>query len=298
MTPKIPATRVDPLPAMLIEPIVRAALAEDLGRAGDITSDALISAGGRSRGRIVARESGRIAGIGAVEATYGILDPRVRVHVEAGDGCDVEPGDLIAEVVGETRTILAGERVALNFLGQLSGVATATVKLAKLCEGTKARVTCTRKTVPGLRALQKYAVRCGGGTNHRFGLDDAILIKDNHIASVGGVKAAVQRARHNAGHMVKIELEVDSLAQLEEALALGVDTILLDNMKPDRLREAVKIAAGRAVLEASGNVTEKTIAAIAATGVDLISSGAITHSAKCLDIALDLAPASDAPSST
>ncbi len=293
MMAKTPAIQVEPLPALLIEPIVRAALAEDLGRAGDITSDALISASGRARGRIVAREAGRIAGIGAVEATYKILDPRVRVHIQAGDGCDVEPGDLIAEVVGETRAILIGERVALNFLGQLSGVATATARLAKLCEGTKARVTCTRKTVPGLRALQKYAVRCGGGTNHRFGLDDAILIKDNHIASIGGVEAAVHRARQHAGHMVKIELEVDSLKQLEEALSLKVDTILLDNMKPEQLREAVRMTAGRAMLEASGNVTEKTIAAIAVTGVDLISSGAITHSAKCLDVALDLAPASD-----
>jgi nicotinate-nucleotide pyrophosphorylase (carboxylating) len=288
MTAKAPAVRVEPLPALLIEPIVRVALAEDLGRAGDITSDALITASKRSRGRIVAREAGRIAGIGALEATYKILDPSVRVHVVTGDGWDVEPGDLIAEVVGETRSVLCGERVALNFLGQLSGVATATAKLAKLCVGTKARVTCTRKTVPGLRALQKYAVRCGGGTNHRFGLDDAILIKDNHIASICSIEAAVQRARQHAGHMVKIEVEVDNLKQLEEALALKVDTILLDNMRPEQLREAVKVTAGRAVLEASGSVTEKTIAAIAATGVDLISSGAITHSAKCLDVALDL----------
>ena len=181
--------------------------------------------------------------------------------------------------------------MALNFLGQLSGVATATAKLATLCAGTKAHVTCTRKTVPGLRALQKYAVRCGGGTNHRLGLDDAILIKDNHIAAAGGVTAAVARARAHAGHMVKLEVEVDSLAQLQEALMLKVDIILLDNMKPEMLREAVKITAGRAVLEASGSVTDKTIAAIAATGVDLISSGAITHSAKCLDVALDLADA-------
>jgi nicotinate-nucleotide pyrophosphorylase (carboxylating) len=210
------------------------------------------------------------------------------VRIAAGDGCDVEAGEVIAEVVSETRNVLMGERVALNFLGQLSGVATATARMAKLCEGAKARVTCTRKTVPGLRALQKYAVRCGGGTNHRFGLDDAILIKDNHIAAVGGVDAAVRRARSHAGHMVRIEVEVDNLKQLEEALALKVDTILLDNMTPDLLREAVKLTAGRAVLEASGNVTEKTVAAIAATGVDYISSGAITHSAKCLDVALDL----------
>ena len=288
MTVKSPVVKVEPLPEVLIEPAVRLALAEDLGRAGDITSDAIVSATKRSRGRIVAREAGRVAGIEAARLVFKILDPRMRLHVEAGDGCDVEPGDLIAEIVGETRTVLSGERVALNFLGQLSGVATATAKLVKLCQGTQARVTCTRKTVPGLRALQKYAVRCGGGTNHRFGLDDAILIKDNHIAAVGGVGPAVLQARQHAGHMVKIEVEVDNLQQLEEALALKADTILLDNMKPEQLREAVKIVAGRAVLEASGNVTEKTIAAIAATGVDLISSGAITHSAKCLDVALDL----------
>ncbi len=289
MTARAPIIRVEPLPALLIEPAVRLALAEDFGRAGDITSDATIDPAKRSRGRIVAREAGRIAGLDAVWTVFKILDPRMRLHVEAGDGCDVQPGDLIAEVVSETRTVLMGERVALNFLGQLSGVATATAKLVKLCEGSTARVTCTRKTVPGLRALQKYAVRCGGGSNHRFGLDDAILIKDNHIAAVGGVEAAVVAARRHVGHMVKIEVEVDNLKQLAEALALKVDTILLDNMKPEMLREAVKLTAGRAVLEASGNVTEKTIAAVAATGVDYISSGAITHSAKCLDVALDLA---------
>jgi nicotinate-nucleotide pyrophosphorylase (carboxylating) len=285
---KSPTVKVEPLLELIFEATVRNALLEDLGRAGDITSDATIAATSRSRGRIVAREAGRIAGIEVVRLVYKILDPRAQLHVEAGDGCDVEPGDPIAEIVSETRTVLMGERVALNFLGQLSGVATATAKMVKLCAGTKARVTCTRKTVPGLRALQKYAVRCGGGTNHRLGLDDAILIKDNHIAAVGSVEAAVTRARQHAGHMVRIEVEVDNLKQLEEALALKVDTILLDNMKPEMLREAVKITAGRAVLEASGNVTDKTIAAIAATGVDLISSGAITHSAKCLDVALDL----------
>jgi nicotinate-nucleotide pyrophosphorylase (carboxylating) len=290
MTARTPVVAVEPLPPTLIEQPVRLALAEDLGRAGDVTSAATIDAKARCRGLIVARQAGRIAGIDAVRTVFEVLDPRMRLHVEAGDGCEVQPGDLIAEIVSETRTVLMGERVALNFLGQLSGVATATAKLVKLCEGTKARVTCTRKTVPGLRALQKYAVRCGGGSNHRFGLDDAILIKDNHIAAVGGVSAAVQAARRHAGHMVKIEVEVDSLDQLEEALALKVDTILLDNMSPAMLREAVKITAGRAVLEASGNVTEKTIAAIAATGVDYISSGAITHSAKCLDVALDVSP--------
>lgn len=286
---KTTAVAVEPLPSLLIEPAVRAALEEDLGRAGDITSDATIPAAQRSRGRIVAREDGRIAGIDAVRTVFRLLDPRMRLHVEAGDGCDVEAGDLIAEVVSETRTVLTGERVALNFLGQLSGVATATAKLVRLCAGTHARVTCTRKTVPGLRALQKFAVRCGGGSNHRFGLDDAILIKDNHIAAAGSVAAAISAARKHAGHMVKLEIEVDNLRQLEEALSLRADTILLDNMAPEMLREAVRITAGRATLEASGSVNERSIAAIAATGVDYISSGAITHSAKCLDVALDLA---------
>jgi len=285
---KTPIVVVEPLPEVLIEPPVRLALLEDLGRAGDVTADATIPARQRSRGRIVAREAGRIAGIDAVRTVFKVLDPRMRLHVEAGDGCDVGPGDLIAEVVSETRTVLMGERVALNFLGQLSGVATVTAKMVALCAGTHARVTCTRKTVPGLRALQKYAVRCGGGFNHRFGLDDAILIKDNHITAAGSVTAALTRARARSSHMVKIEIEVDNLAQLEEALAQRADTILLDNMKPEQLREAVRITAGRATLEASGSVNEKTIAAIAATGVDYISSGAITHSAKCLDVALDL----------
>jgi nicotinate-nucleotide pyrophosphorylase (carboxylating) len=285
---KAPAVAVEPLPTLLIEPAVRLALAEDLGRAGDITTDAIISPTSRTRANIAAREAGRIAGIDVVRAAFKIMDPRMRLDVNIGDGCDVEPGDVIAEVLSETRTILTTERVALNFLGHLSGVATATAKLVKLCEGTKARVVCTRKTTPGLRALEKYAVRCGGGMNHRFGLDDAILIKDNHLAAVGGhIDTAVELARKHAGHLVKIEVEVDNLTQLEAALALKVDVILLDNMTPDQLREAVRITAGRAKLEASGNITAETIAAVAATGVDLISSGAITHSAKCLDLGLD-----------
>jgi nicotinate-nucleotide pyrophosphorylase (carboxylating) len=284
---KSPVVAVEPLPAVLVEPIVRAALAEDLGRAGDITTSAIIPVGQSARGRIVAREAGRIAGIGAARLAFKLLDESVRFEIEAPNGADVAAGDTIAVVEGSARALLSGERVALNFLGQLSGVATATAKLVKLCEGTKARVTCTRKTTPGLRAMEKHAVRCGGGFNHRFGLDDAILIKDNHIAAAGSVTNAITRARAHNGHMTKIEVEVDNLAQLEEALSLKADTILLDNMTPERLREAVEIAAGRATLEASGNVNEKTIAAIAASGVDYISSGAITHSPKCLDIALD-----------
>ena len=227
------------------------------------------------------------AGIDAVRAVYKILDPRMRLHVEAGDGSDVAAGDLIAEIVSETRTVLSGERVALNFLGQMSGVATATAKLVSLCAGTHARVTCTRKTVPGLRALQKYAVRCGGGFNHRFGLDDAVLIKDNHVAIAGGVRPAVERAKASVGHLVKIELEVDTLDQLAEALPLGLDAFLLDNMTTDQLRKAVAMIDGRALTEASGRVTPATAAAIAATGVDLISIGWLTHSAPILDIGLD-----------
>jgi nicotinate-nucleotide pyrophosphorylase (carboxylating) len=285
---KKPVITVEPLPVVLTESIVRAALVEDLGRAGDITTNAIIDSGQRAKGRIVAREAGRIAGIGAARLAFKLIDDGVRFDVAAPNGADVAPGDVIATVEGPARALLTAERVALNLLGQLSGVATATAKLVKLCEGTKARVTCTRKTTPGLRAMEKHAVRCGGGVNHRFGLDDAILIKDNHIAAAGSITAAVTRARAHSGHMVKIEVEVETLAELEEALALKADTILLDNMTPERLREAVKVAAGRATLEASGNVNEKTIAAIAATGVDYISSGAITHSAKCLDVALDL----------
>ncbi|MBI1213880.1 MAG: carboxylating nicotinate-nucleotide diphosphorylase [Alphaproteobacteria bacterium] len=285
---KKPATPVEPLPNVLIEPIVRAALAEDLGRAGDITTNAIIPASQRARGRIVALRAGRIAGIGAAGLAFTLLDQSIRFEIEAPNGAEVAAGETIAVVEGPARALLTGERVALNFLGQLSGVATATARLVKLCEGTKARVTCTRKTTPGLRAMEKHAVRCGGGFNHRFGLDDAILIKDNHIAAAGSVANAITRARAHHGHMTKIEIEVDSLAQLEEALSLKADTILLDNMPPERLREAVKLTAGRATLEASGNVSEKTIAAIAATGVDYISSGAITHSPKCLDVALDL----------
>ncbi len=215
------------------------------------------------------------------------MDPTIKVTVRAPDGADVEPSETIAIVDGPARPILTAERVALNYLGRLSGIASATAKLVALVEGTKATVVCTRKTTPGMRVAEKYAVRCGGGRNHRFGLDDGILIKDNHIVAAGGIKNAITAARARAGHMVHVEIEIDDLDQLEEALKLGANSILLDNMKPEALREAVKRTAGRAILEASGNVTADTIAAIAATGVDLISSGAITHSAKCLDVGLD-----------
>lgn len=287
MTAKTPVVAVEPLSPLLIEPAVRAALLEDFGRAGDLTTQATIPASATAHGIIAAREPGRIAGLDFALTAFRLMDPAIRIAVRAPDGADVAKGDVVAIVDGPARPILTGERVALNFLGQLSGIATATAKLVKLCEGTKARVVCTRKTTPGLRAFEKYAVRCGGGHNHRFGLDDGILIKDNHIVAAGGIANAIKAARAHAGHMVHIEVEVDSLDQLDKALELGANSILLDNMKPDTLREAVKRTAGRAILEASGNVTADTIAAIAATGVDIISSGAITHSPKCLDLGLD-----------
>jgi nicotinate-nucleotide pyrophosphorylase (carboxylating) len=215
------------------------------------------------------------------------MDPNLKVAVQKPDGSNVKLGDVVASIEGSARAIITAERVALNFLGHLSGIATATREIARAIEGTRARVCCTRKTTPGLRALEKYAVRAGGGMNHRFGLDDAVLIKDNHIAVAGGVRTAIERARARAGHMVKVEVEVDTLAQLEEALATGVEVVLLDNMTPAQLAEAVKLVAGRAITEASGRVTAATAPAIAAAGVDLISCGWITHSAPCLDLGLD-----------
>jgi nicotinate-nucleotide pyrophosphorylase (carboxylating) len=272
---------------LLIEPIVRRALEEDLGRAGDITTNLTVPEGQHARAKIVARMAGTISGLIAAEIAFGLVDPRLTFIAEASDGARVEAGAALAIVEGPARGLLTAERVALNFLGHLCGVATATQALVDAVKGTKARIVCTRKTTPGLRVLEKYAVRCGGGFNHRFGLDDAVLIKDNHIAAAGGIKPAVERARAGTAHMVKIEIEVDTLAQLEEVLALGVDTILLDNMSTDDLKRAVAFAKGRAVLEASGNVTLATVRAIAETGIDYISSGAITHSASNLDVALD-----------
>ncbi|MGH6871021.1 MAG: carboxylating nicotinate-nucleotide diphosphorylase [Rhizomicrobium sp.] len=273
--------------ALLFEPIVRHALEEDLGRAGDITSDLILAADAKANVKLAARKPGTVAGLIAAECAFRLVDPSLKFAAKLPDGSRVRKGDVLAAIEGHVRSILTAERVALNFAGHLSGVATATRALVDAVKGTKARIVCTRKTTPGLRILEKYAVRCGGGFNHRFGLDDAILIKDNHIAAAGSIRAAVTRARAGIGHMVKIEVEADTLEQLEEALALGVDTILLDNMSPPRLKHAVKLAAGRAVLEASGNVTLATVAEIAATGVDYISSGAITHSAPNLDLGLD-----------
>jgi nicotinate-nucleotide pyrophosphorylase (carboxylating) len=272
---------------LLIEPIVRHALEEDFGRAGDITSELTIEAGARATAKLAARKAGTIAGLITAETAFRLVDPSLTFTYEKPDGSTVAAGTTLAVIEGPARAVLSGERVALNFAGHLSGVATATHALVEAVAGTKAKIVCTRKTTPGLRVLEKYAVRCGGGLNHRFGLDDAVLVKDNHIVAAGGIKPAVERVRAGIAHMTKIELEVDTLEQLEEALALGVDTILLDNMPPDTLRRAVAMAKGRAVLEASGNVTLATVRAIAETGVDYISSGAITHSAPNLDLGLD-----------
>lgn len=281
------ASSLVPLSPLLYMPLVHRALAEDLGRAGDITSDSIIPETATVRVTLHTRQAGRLAGIDIAEAVFRLVDPRLQVEKFRRDGDALAAGDVIATIAGPARGALTAERTALNFLGHLSGVATATARMAAAAGGHKARICCTRKTIPGLRALQKYAVRAGGGANHRFGLDDAVLIKDNHIGVAGGVRQAITLARAHAGHMVKIEVEVDTLAQLAEALLEKPDIILLDNMSPDMLREAVRITAGRVMLEASGNVNLATVAAIAAAGVDLISVGALTHSSACLDLGLD-----------
>jgi len=272
----------------LIEPIARAALAEDLGRAGDITTDAVVPADAEVTAVIVARQAGVLAGLEAGLLAFELLDPGLRLESICADGSRLERGQAVARISGRARPVLAAERVALNLLCRMSGIATATRSLVDAIEGQKAKIVCTRKTTPGLRILEKEAVRLGGGANHRFGLDDAMLIKDNHVALAGGVGPALERARAQAGHLVKIELEVDTLDQLAEALEHGVDAVLLDNMDPPTLRRAVEMVGGRAVTEASGRITRETAPAIAATGVDLISSGWITHSAPILDLGLDI----------
>lgn len=278
---------VPPLADVLLEPLVRNTLQEDLGRAGDLTSNYIIPAEACASLRLAAREHGVLAGLDLARIAFRLMDPAIKFLPLMRDGQRLNPGDVIATVEGPARAILSAERTALNFLGHLSGVATATARIADVIRPFGVKVTCTRKTLPGLRMVQKYAVRVGGGSNHRYGLDDAILIKDNHVAVAGGVHQAVERARQAAGHMVAIELEVDTLEQLEEGLAAGANIILLDNMSPDMLREAVRIVNGRAVTEASGRVTLDTVADIARTGVDYIAVGAITHSVKVLDIGLD-----------
>jgi len=274
-------------PDHLISAVLDAAFAEDLGLAGDITTNAIIPADCASRAVIAARAPGRIAGLPIAEAAFRRLDPALEFNIAIPDGADAEAGATVAEISGNTRAMLTAERIALNFLSHLSGIATDTRAFAQAIEGTSARICCTRKTTPGLRGLEKYAVRMGGGVNHRFGLFDAVLIKDNHVAAAGGIGPAIELARRGAGHLVKIEVEVDRLEQLEEALRFNIDAALLDNMSLDELRKAVKMASGRVILEASGGMTLDTARPIAETGVDLISSGALTHSSHALDLGLD-----------
>ena len=275
------------LPMLMLEPVVRAALLEDLGRAGDITSDAIVPAAAQARTVLVARQPGIVAGLDLAATAFRLVDPAIKIEVERPDGTRLAPGDRIATIAGPARGMLTAERVALNFLGHLSGVASAAATLVEAVRGHKARICCTRKTMPGMRALQKYAVRVGGGSNHRFGLDDAVLIKDNHVAVAGGIGPAIRAARDGVGHLVKIEVEVDTLAQLDEAMAIGVDAVMLDNMTPEQLTQAVRTIDGRAIAEASGRITPQTAPAIAASGVDLISAGWLTHSVSVLDIGLD-----------
>jgi len=278
-----------PLNPLILNDLVAMALREDFGRAGDITSNAIIPATRRAQAVFRAREAGVMAGGDFITATFRALDAGVEAEIAKADGARLAPGDIIATVEGPARAMLAGERVALNFLGRLCGIASLTALYVEKVQGTKAAILCTRKTTPGLRAAEKYAVRCGGGMNHRFGLDDAMLIKDNHIAVAGGVAAALRAAKAQAGHMLRIEIEVDTLAQLEAVLATGLaDIVMLDNMPPALLREAVMMTKGCVKLEASGGVNLDTVAAIAATGVDMISVGALTHSARVLDIGLDI----------
>jgi nicotinate-nucleotide pyrophosphorylase (carboxylating) len=277
-----------PLPDVILEPIVRLALLEDLAPAGDITSDSAVSSAAALHAVLRAREAGVVAGLDAALLSLRLVDPSVVVSVSLGDGAAVEAGGVIAEFRGAARSILMAERTMLNFMGHLSGIATLTREYVRAVAGTRARITCTRKTTPGLRALEKRAVRLGGGINHRFSLADAVLIKDNHIAAAGGVRAALERAQSAAGHMRVIEIEVDTLAQLREALPLRPHCILLDNMDLDSLREAVALAGESVVLEASGNIRLDTVRPVAETGVGYISVGALTHSAPRLDLGLDV----------
>lgn len=277
----------EPLPDLLIEPVVRAALAEDLGRAGDVTALACVEADARLSVAFAARKAGVVSGLACARLALQTLDPEARFETLVGDGSRIAAGAVLARAEGNARAVLSAERTGLNLLGRMSGVATLTRAYVDAVEGTGARIVDTRKTTPGLRHLEKYAVRCGGGVNHRFGLDDAILIKDNHIAACGGVAEAVRRAKAFAGHLMKVEVEVDGLDQLEDALRHGPDVVMLDNFSLADLRTAVGLAKGRAVLEASGGVTLETVRAIAETGVDVISVGALTHSVMSLDIGLD-----------
>lgn len=279
-----PFTPLDPL---VYRPVIARALEEDLGLAGDLTSSAIVPSGARTEARLSARQAGRIAGLLIALDVFRHLDPAIAVEAAYDEGADVEAGATVAVVSGSTRSILTGERTALNIITRLSGVATATRDAVEAIRPYPTRVACTRKTTPGLRALEKYAVRVGGGVNHRFGLFDGVLIKDNHIVAAGGLRSAIERARAAVGHMVKIEAEVDTLAQLSEALDAGVDAVLLDNMTPDQVRDAVRLADGRIVTEASGGLRPDTIRDYAAAGVDMVSLGWLTHSVPGLDFGLD-----------
>ena len=278
---------IAPIPDLLIQPVVSAALAEDLGRAGDVTAQACIEAHARLTAVFAARQNGVVAGLACARLAVLALDPAAKFEAMVADGYEVQPGEVLARVEANARALLSAERTALNLLGRLSGVATLTRDYVQAVAGSGARIADTRKTTPGLRHLEKYAVRCGGGINHRFGLDDAILIKDNHVAACGGVGEALRRARAAAGHLMKIEVEVDSLAQLEEALPHRPDVIMLDNFSLEDLAKAVAMTGGRTTLEASGGVNLQTVRGIAASGVQVISVGALTHSAPVLDIGLD-----------
>ena len=282
--------RVDappPIASPFVDAAIEAALLEDLGLQGDITTNATVSATAKAEAVIAARKDGVISGLQLAEAAFRALDPNVRFEIKKHDAAVVASGDTIAQISGNARALLTAERVALNFMGRMSGIATLTRRYVDAVTGTKARIADTRKTTPGLRAFEKYAVRCGGGQNHRTGLFDAILIKDNHIVAAGGLPAAIEAARAAAGHMIKIEVEVDTLDQLREVLLHKVDAVLLDNMTTAQLRDAVKLVAGRCITEASGGVNLETVRAIAETGVDMISVGALTHSAAVLDLGLD-----------
>ncbi|MBU1317144.1 MAG: carboxylating nicotinate-nucleotide diphosphorylase [Alphaproteobacteria bacterium] len=275
------------LPRPVFESAVRAALREDLGLAGDITSDAVIPPDHRARLEMRSRKAGIIAGLDAAELAFHLLDPTISFVRHVDDGATARQGGVIATIEGRSRSLLNGERTALNFVGHLSGIATVTAEIVKAIADTKASVVCTRKTTPGLRALEKHAVRAGGGKNHRFGLHDAVLIKDNHVAIAGSVAEAIRRVRASVGHLVKIEVEVDTLDQLKEAMEIGIDAVLLDNMTTVQLQEAVAIVDSRAITEASGGITPASAAEIAKSGVDLLSVGWITHSAPTLDVGLD-----------
>ena len=270
------------------EPIVRAALLEDIGHGGDLTTDAIVALDRIATARVIARQGGIVAGIPVAMLAFRLLDDRIETIGRVGEGERAEPGAIVAEISGSARAVLTGERTALNLLARLSGIATATRTLVDLVAGTHAKIADTRKTTPGLRVLERYAVTCGGGSNHRFGLDDGVLIKDNHLALAGSIREAIVAARARVGHMVKIEVEVENVEQLREALAEPIDAVLLDNMTPAALAEAVRIVDGRVIAEASGGVTQENVAEIARTGVDVISVGWLTHSAPALDLSLEV----------